>query len=262
MLAAQNIGVDRTMRIHAVAESRDPIREAREDLAVAYRGAAHFRFDDTIWNHFTLRLPGQPHHFLVKPHGLLFSEVTAENLIVVDTEGRTVEGRGTAERTAVCIHAAIHQAIERATCVLHVHPPYATWLATIDGGRLLPVNQDSLRFYNRISYDDYYNGVALDHDEGRRIAGLFQKNNVLLLANHGVIVIGPTVAEAFYNLYYLELSCEQQYKIACAGRAPRLVAPDIAERTARCFDDDKEGPVDFLAAMKRLLGANPAERAR
>lgn len=243
------------MRIHAVAESRDSVREAREDLAVAYRLAAHFRFDDTIWNHFTLRLPGRPNHFLVKPHGLLFSEVTAENLIVVDTDGHTVEGRGVAEQTGVCIHAEIHRAIERAACVLHVHPPYATWLAMLDSGRLLPVNQDSLRFYNRVSYDDRYNGLALDRAEGQRIAGAFERNNVLLLANHGIIVIGPTVAEAFYNLYYFELCCEQQYKIACSGRAPRLVAPDIAEHTAREFESDKGGPVDFLAAMKRLLAA-------
>ena len=250
------------MRMHAVAETRDLVREAREDLAVAYRLAARFRLDDTIWNHFTLRLPGRAQNFLVKPHGLLFTEVTPGNLIVVDTEGRTVEGRGIAERTAVCIHAEIHRTIERAACVLHVHPPYSTWLAMIDGGRLLPVNQDSLRFYNRVSYDDRYNGIALDHAEGRRIADHFDRNNVLLLANHGVIVVGPTVAEAFYNLYYFELSCEQQYRIACSGRAPRLVAPDIAESTAREFDADKDGPVAFLAAMKRLLAAEAADRTR
>src|SRR5437868_6553673 len=128
----------------ALAESVDPIREARVDLAAAYRIAARLSFDDTIWNHFSLRVPGRDDLFLIKAHGLLFEEVTASNLLIVDRDGTVVEGAGKAERSAVCIHSRIHEAIPRAACVLHSHMRHAAWLSMIEGGRLLPVHQNAL----------------------------------------------------------------------------------------------------------------------
>jgi ribulose-5-phosphate 4-epimerase/fuculose-1-phosphate aldolase len=232
----------------------DPIRQARIDLAAFHRLAVRFAMDDGIWNHFSLTVPGRPDLFLVKAHGLLCCEVTASNLIAVDSAGKTVEGQGIAETSGVCIHAPIHRGKADAACVLHSHMRYATWLSMIEGGRLMPINQNSLRYYGRISYDDHYNGLADTPDEGRRMAEVLGDNNVLILANHGVIVTGPTVAEAFYDLYYLELCCKEQFTIVSSGAEPRLIPQDVVALTQSQFAgfDDPAAELFFDALKRRL----------
>jgi ribulose-5-phosphate 4-epimerase/fuculose-1-phosphate aldolase len=242
------------MRLSVVSTGEDAVRQARIDLAAAYRLAARLQFDDTIWNHFSLRVPGEDGLFLVKAHGLLFREITASNLLVVDMEGRTVEGRGHAERSAFCIHSRIHATIPRAACVLHSHMRHAAWLSMVEGGRLLPVHQNALRFYNRISYDDHFCGMATDLDEGQRIANLLGDNNLAILSNHGAVSIAATVAQAFYDLYYLEVSCEEQYMLACSGAKPRLISHEVAERALRDYiEGEPDAPFEYMAAMRRLL---------
>jgi ribulose-5-phosphate 4-epimerase/fuculose-1-phosphate aldolase len=242
------------MSIHALAERQDPVREARIDLAAAFRLAARLNFDDTIWNHFSLTVPGTSDRFLVKPHGLLMKEIRASDLIVVDTAGDTVEGRGVCERSGACIHIGVHMRHPRAACVLHSHMRHATWLSMVEGGRLLPINQNGLRFHNRVSYDDHYNGLAIETEEGRRIADCLGGNNILVLANHGVIAVGPTVAEAFYHLYYFEVSCEEQYMLACSGAKPNLIRQDIAQKTLEQYVEGESGaPFEYFEAMKRML---------
>lgn len=242
--------------ISSSAEAEDPVREARIDLAAAHRLAARFGIDDGIWNHFTLKLPGRPEHFLVKPHGLLCTEIMAGNLIAVDGEGNTVEGQGAAERSAVCIHSRIHRAKPKAACVLHTHMRYATWLSMVEGGRLLPINQNSLRYYGRISYDDDYSGLAFDPAEGDRMARALGDNTILILANHGVIVTGPTVAEAFYDLYYLEVCCKEQFTVVSSGETPRLIAAAVIERARKQFEDGEAGGAElYFEALKRRLDA-------
>ena len=148
------------MALSEVSSTTDPVRQARVDLAAFHRLAARFALDDGIWNHFSLTVPGRPDLFLIKAHGLLCGEVTASNLIAVDGQGNTVDGQGVAERTGVCIHAPIHRAKPGAACVLHTHMRYATWLSMVEGGRLMPINQKSLRYYGRIAYDDHYSGES------------------------------------------------------------------------------------------------------
>jgi ribulose-5-phosphate 4-epimerase/fuculose-1-phosphate aldolase len=242
------------MVVHAYARKDDATRAARIDLAAAFRLAARLGFDDTIWNHFSLAVPGTTDRYLFKPHGLLFKEIRASDLIVLDAEGNTVEGRGTTDRSAACIHIAVHTAHPRAACVLHSHMRHATWLGMVEGGRLLPIHQNGLRFYNRVSYDDAYGGLALDADEGRRIAAALGDNNLLVLANHGVIAVGATVADAFYDLYYFEVSCEEQYMLACSGARPRLIPHEVAQRTLEQYlEGEPNAPHEYFAAMKRML---------
>ena len=169
------------------------------------------------WNHLTLMVPGAADRFLVKAHGLLMNEITASNLIMADVEGNVVEGNGELEQSAFCIHSQIHLGHPNANCVLHAHPPHATWLADVLDGRLEMVNQDNLRFYGRIAYDDDYSGPADDVDEGARMAKAFDGKPVLVSRNHGVTTTGATVADAFYNLYYLEVACKRQH-LLCASR--------------------------------------------
>lgn len=244
------------MTLSAIPVSENLLFRARVELAAAHRLAARFGYDDGIWNHFSLKAPGRPGRYLVKAHGLLCNEITASNLIIVDADGNTVEGQGEAERSGVCIHSTIHTTKADAACILHAHPRYTTWLSMVEDGRLLPVNQNSLRFYGRISYDDDYGGLALEADEGQRMAAVLGANKVLLLANHGVIVTGATVAEAFHDLYYLELCCKDQFTIVSSGAPPRLIPPEVVAHTVAQFEGEgATGAELYFEALKRRLDA-------
>ena len=229
-----------------IETATDPVRQARVDLAAAYQLANRFGYDDGIWNHFTLTVPGADNLFLVKPHGLLMSEVQASNLIVVDRDGTVVEGDGYVETTAFCIHSRIHETIPEAVCVLHAHPPYCNWLADSDGARLEMFDQDSLRFLDRIAYDDDYRGLALDTAEGERMARAFDGRPVLLSRSHGVTVIAPTVAEAFDDLHYMEHVCKRQYRVASSGNRLAMISQTVIKR----LENQDQAP--YRAASARL----------
>src|SRR3982074_3515375 len=171
-------------------------RAARVDLAAAFRLAVRMDLHEGVCNHFTLMLPDGK-RFLLNRYGLHWSEVTASNLLALDADGNVLEGEGEFEKTAFYIHSRIHLANPGAACVLHTHMPYATALTLIENGRLEMVEQNALRFHDYIAYDDTYNGLVVDHAEGDRLARVLGRKRVLFLANHGVIVVGPTVAEAF-----------------------------------------------------------------
>ncbi len=162
-------------------------RRARVDLAAAHRLIARAGLDDGIWNHLSLALPGRTDRFLLKPHGLLFGEVRASDLIVVDLDGRLIEGAGRWEPTAFYIHSRLHRARPELRCVMHGHMPYATALSAARDNRLLPVTQDCLRFHGRVGYYDDYNGLALDESEGDRMVAALGAHDVLFMAHHGVL---------------------------------------------------------------------------
>jgi ribulose-5-phosphate 4-epimerase/fuculose-1-phosphate aldolase len=228
-------------------------RQARIDLAAALRWADRLGLGEGICNHFSFELPERPGHFLINPQGLHWSEVTPGDLAVVDAAGRLVEGRHRVEPTAFFIHGAMHRSKPSAKCVLHTHMPYATALTVTHGGRLEWASQNALKFLGRVAYDDHYNGLALDEAEGERMCAQARDADVLFLANHGVIVCGPTVAEAFDDLYYLERACMLQVLALGTGRPLRTVPERVAGLTARQMAEDREQPALHFAAIKRLL---------
>jgi ribulose-5-phosphate 4-epimerase/fuculose-1-phosphate aldolase len=240
---------------------RDAVWQARVDLAAAYRLANRFGFNEGIDNHFTLMVPGSRDRFLLNAFGLHWSEVTASNLLVVDASGRLVEGDGVVETTAFCIHAPIHKASERAACIMHTHMPHATALGMIEGGRLEWASQNALRFHNDVAYDEDYCGLAMAPEEGERLAHVLNGKRVLMMANHGVTVIGRTVAEAFDDLYFLEKSCEVQLLAMQTGRPLKLIPTQIAESTFR--DDDSAGGAKLhFSALKRILDREEPDYAQ
>src|SRR6478736_5019924 len=164
-------------------------RQARIDLAAAHRLAVIDDYHEAIDNHFTLLVPGRPGRFYLNEFGLHWNEVTASNLIEVAFDGTVVEGTGPADRSAICIHAPIHEATG-AACVLHTHMPYATALSQLEDMTLEMTGQGALQFEGRIAYDYDYNGFAHEHAEGERMAALMGDKVVLMMANHGVVVIG------------------------------------------------------------------------
>ena len=225
---------------------------ARVDLAAAFRLAVRLDLHEGVCNHFSVMLPGD--RFLLNAYGLHWSEVTASNLLALDAEGRMLAGDGEYEKTAFYIHSRIHLANPHATCVLHTHMPHATALTLLEDGRLEMVEQNALRFHDDIAYDDIYNGLVVDNAEGDRLARALGKKRVMFLANHGVIVVGPTVAEAFDLLYYLERACRLQVLARMMGGKRRAVRPEVASAAYRMMRDDapKYAGAHF-GALKRIL---------
>jgi len=224
----------------------------RVDLAAAFRLAVRLDLHEGVCNHFSVMLPGG--RFLLNAYGLHWSEVTASNLLTLDSEGRVLAGEGEYEKTAFYIHSRIHLANPHAACVLHTHMPNATALTLLEDGRLEMVEQNALRFHDDIAYDDVYNGLVVDNTEGDRLARALGKKRVMFLANHGVIVVGPTVAEAFDALYYLERACRLQVLARSMGGRFRPVRKEVIEETYRLIQADtpKYAGAHF-EALKRIL---------
>jgi ribulose-5-phosphate 4-epimerase/fuculose-1-phosphate aldolase len=230
----------------------DKITQARIDLAAALRWAARLGLNEGICNHFSLAVPGTTDRFLINPQGLHWSEITPADLVMTDSDGNVIEGQHQVEATAFFIHGRIHQGKRNAACVLHTHMPYATAIAISDDGRLEWANQNALRFYGRVAYDECYNGLVLDAEEGDRICAQLENADVLFLANHGVIVCGESVAKAFDDLYYLERACLVQVLAQSAGKSLRAVPESIAAMTAKQIAEDKQYLL-HLEALKRVL---------
>jgi ribulose-5-phosphate 4-epimerase/fuculose-1-phosphate aldolase len=192
------------MSVHSLSAARtlDPVKEAKVHLAAAHRLAVFHELEEGIDNHFTVTVPGHDDRYLILPFGLHWSEARASDMIVFDESGRTLEGEGVVELSAQCIHAPIHR-ITRARVVLHTHQTWALALNMLKNNRLLPANQTAAFFHGRIAYDDTYAGTADTLEEGERLAKLMGDKEVMFMKNHGVLVVGDTVAQAYRRLYKL-----------------------------------------------------------
>lgn len=226
----------------------DAIRTAREDLAACFRMAARNGFEEGICNHFSAVVPGHDDLFLVNPYGYAFREITASKLLVCDFHGNVIDGEGQPEATAFYIHAELHRLVPRAKAAFHTHMPYATALSMTEGEPLIWAGQTALKFYGRTAVDENYNGLALGHSEGARIAGSVGNADIIFMKHHGVMVLAPTIAEAWDDLYYLERAAEVQVKAMSTGRKVIPVAPDVAQAT---YDQMRGG--DAESARMHLL---------
>lgn len=240
----------------------DKLQQTRIDLAAAFRLAVRFGLHEGICNHFSCLVPDSEDLILLNPQGLHWSEVTASSLVVINTKGEIVEGDGPIEQTAACIHTRIHEQLPAARCVMHTHMPYATSMTLLEDARLLPLSQTSCMFYRRVAYDDDYNGLAMDMEEGDRIVQCFRDKDILFLASHGVIVTGGSVASAFNDLYYLERACQLQMLAQSTGDECRVLTHDVAKKTAKQFAEEgaEQVPLHF-AALKRLLDRSEPDYA-
>jgi ribulose-5-phosphate 4-epimerase/fuculose-1-phosphate aldolase len=226
---------------------------ARLGLAAALRVASRLGFGEGVCNHFSMEVPGMTGRFLINPQGLHWSEITPADLVVVDAQGRKLSGRHSVEPTAFFIHGSLHRGKPAARCVLHTHMPYATTLTVLQQGRVRWISQNALKFYGRVAYDDEYNGLALDVAEGDRMCAQLGRADVLFLANHGVIVTGPSIACAFDDLYYLERACMLQVLAMNTGGALREIPEAIAAKTANQMAGESAQAQLHFEALQRLL---------
>jgi ribulose-5-phosphate 4-epimerase/fuculose-1-phosphate aldolase len=228
-------------------------RRLRRDLALALRAADHHGFSEGVCNHFSVALGDGSDRFLINPQGLHWSEIGEEDIVMVDGAGTKLGGRHDVEPTAMFIHAAVHRVAGK-RCVLHTHMPFATALTCTQARTLnTTLSQNAMRFHGRVAIDARYNGVALDVEEGARIARAMKDADVAFLANHGVIVCGERVEYAFDDLYYLERACQVQV-IAAASGVP--LAPVDASLAARVADETQAQRLQstlFFESLRRRL---------
>jgi ribulose-5-phosphate 4-epimerase/fuculose-1-phosphate aldolase len=215
----------------------------RCDLAALYRLVAHHRWTDFIYTHISARLPGPDHHFLINKYGVNFHEMRSSDLVRIDLDGRVAEdsGRTTDDVNAAgfTIHSAIHQARPDLICVVHTHSSAGIAVSAMREG-LLPLSQHAMKFYNRLAYHDY-EGVALDLTERERLVRDLGQHKAMILRNHGLLVGGTSIAEAFHQIYMLERACAAQVAALSCGRELTIPAPDVCQHASdqfKSFEND------------------------
>ena len=183
--------------------------QVRVDLAAAYRLVADYGWDDLVFTHISARVPGPEHHFLINPYGMMFEEITASSLVKVDLDGKIVmDSEYSINPAGFTIHSAVHAAREDALCVMHLHTDNGIAVSAQKSG-LLPISQQSLFVLASLGYHDY-EGLALNDDEKPRLVADLGRKTFLILRNHGLLTVGPTVADAFLSMFLLERACKIQ----------------------------------------------------
>ena len=235
----------------------------RVDLAATFRWTAHLNMHEAVANHFSLAVNPEGTRFLMNPNGRHFARITASSLVEIDANDPTTMDRPDApDPTAWGLHGAIHRACPHARCVMHVHSIHATVLASLADSRLPAIDQTSAMFHNRTVVDDHYGGMAFE-EEGARCATLLAdpKTTTMIMGNHGVLVIGRTVAETFNRLYYFERAAETYISALQTGRPLRILPEDVAEKTAQEWEAYPGFADAHLSEIKALLAAQNADYA-
>jgi ribulose-5-phosphate 4-epimerase/fuculose-1-phosphate aldolase len=233
--------------------------QLRCDLAACYRLVAHYGWSDLVFTHITARVPGPEHHFLINPYGLMFDEITASSLVKVDAEcNKVIDSPFPVNPAGFIIHSAVHEAREDAGCVLHTHTRAGVAVSAQQGG-VLPISQQSTFVLAGLAYHEY-EGVAFRPDEKPRLQADLGSANFLMLRNHGLLTVGPTIADAFLSMYVFESTCQIQLSAQAGGPLievnPQIVA-GVAE-SMRVQTSGLGGAFVWPALLRKLdrLGAD------
>ena len=238
--------------------------QERVDLAAAFRWTARLNMHEAVANHFSLSINEDGTRFLMNPNQMHFARIRASDLIVVDAnDPETLEGPNAPDPTAWGLHGGLHRHCAHARCAMHVHSIHATVLASLADSRLPPIDQNCATFYNRHVVDESYGGLAFE-DEGARCARLLTnpKHKVLIMGNHGVMVIGDSVADTFNRLYYFERAAESYIRALQTGRPLRVLSDAVAEKTAQELDDYPGQAERHLSELKAILDAEGSDYAQ
>jgi ribulose-5-phosphate 4-epimerase/fuculose-1-phosphate aldolase len=232
-------------------------RTARIDLAAAFRWFARLNMHESVANHLSVAVSGDGAKFLINPRGRHFARMSASDLLLLDANDPNTPAREDApDPTAWHLHARLHARLPQARCVMHLHPKYATALSALEDPTLYPIDMNTMRFFGRVALDGDFSGMALSDSEGDRVADLMGAGKtVLLMANHGVLVIGPHVAAAFDELYYFERAAETLLTCYATGKALRIVPDSVAALTERQWRDYGQLSIDHLDNIKAILDA-------
>ena len=235
--------------------------QARLDLAACYRIFAHLGWCESIYNHITLRVPGTPDEFLINPYGLLWNEVTASNLVKIDGAGNKVgDNPYPVNLAGFTQHSVFHRNLPHAHAIVHTHTPDTMAVCATEGG-LEASNFYSCFFAGAIGYHDF-EGITVRAEEGVRLVQNAGQHKILMLRNHGPVVMGSTIYEMFLLYYMLQRACEVQVKTAALGR-PIVVPAEVIATHQRDRDNqltDDFGKLDFQAWTRHIDTIDPSWR--
>ena len=237
-------------------------QQLRVDLAAAFRLAARNDWHEGVANHFSAAVSPDGKTFLINPRWRHFSLVRASELLLVDAgDPATMDRPDAPDPSAWSIHSAIHRNLPQARVALHLHPPYCTALAGLKDPTIYPIDQVTARFHNRLAIDLAFGGIASEEAEGERIAATIGNHSAVMMGNHGVTTVAPTVAEAFDAMYHLERAARTMVFAYSTGRPLAVMADDLAEGTAREWETYKGAEHAHFAEMKRILDREGADYA-
>jgi ribulose-5-phosphate 4-epimerase/fuculose-1-phosphate aldolase len=221
----------------SVTPATDPHYEDRIDLAAVFRMTARLNMHEGVANHFSYAVSDDGNQFLINPFGRHFSSVRASELLLLDArDDSTMDKPNAPDPTAWSIHSAMHRNAPQARCVLHVHSKYATVLSSIEQDGLPPIDQNAMRFFDRVSIDTGFDGMGLG-EEAERLTTTLGNNRILIMGNHGVMAVGESIARAFDELYYFERACETYILALTTGKPLRIISDEVAEKTAQQWED-------------------------
>lgn len=230
------------------------VQSLRIDLAAAFRLTVLFDWHESVGNHFSAAVSANGTRFLMNPRWHHFGEMRASDLILLDADDASVMSRPNApDPSGWTIHGAVHRQCPDARVLLHCHPPYATALASLYNPEMLPIDQNTARFFGKLGVDLDFDGIANDAEEGERLASAFQNKCALLMGNHGVSVTGPTVAEAFEELYFLERAAKTLVLAYSTGRSLSIMSDDLAQKTADGWLPYRDQAFAHFDYLKRQL---------
>jgi len=237
----------------------DEIARLRVDLAAAFRLAARNDWHEGVANHFSLAVSDDGKQFLMNPRWRHFSRIKASELLLLDADDAQAMQRPDApDPSAWCIHGALHRALPHARCVLHVHSPYATALASLKDPEIKPVDQNTARYFRRMAIDAHFGGIADVAEEGERIVRALGNHRRMMMGNHGVLVVAETVAEAYDDLFYLERACRNLVLAYSTGRELSVLSDEVAETTAVGWEGYRDSAfAHFAEECRRLDAAEP-----
>jgi ribulose-5-phosphate 4-epimerase/fuculose-1-phosphate aldolase len=237
-------------------------KQLRTDLAAVFRLSARFDWHEAVANHFSLAVSDDGKKFLMNPRWKHFSRIKASDLLLLNADDKSTMARPDApDLTAWSLHGRLHSALPHARCIIHLHPPYATAVASLADPEIKPIDQNTARFFNRVAVDMGYGGMANSDDEGNRIARLMGNRSIMMMGNHGVLICAATVAEAFDLTYYLERSCRNLVLAYQTGQKLHVMSPEVAEKTAQEWEADRDQFHSHFAEMKTILDSEGANYA-
>ncbi|WP_170588038.1 class II aldolase and adducin N-terminal domain-containing protein [Ruegeria arenilitoris] len=237
--------------------------QERVDMAAAFRWTERSNMHEAVANHFSLAVNEDGTQFLMNPNQMHFARIRASDLLLLDAnDPDTMNKPGAPDPTAWGLHGSIHRRCPHARCVMHVHSIFATVLASLADSNLPPIDQNTATFFNRYVIDDEFGGLAFE-SEGERCATMLQdpKKKVMIMGNHGVLVIGNNAADAFNRLYYFERAAETYIRALQTGQPLRVLTDEIAEKTAQELDDYPDQAAAHLREIKAVLDSEGSDYA-
>ena len=245
------------MTVAVAVENPDVEAEARVDLAAVFRWTARSNIHESVANHFSYAVSPDGRQFLINRAGQHFSTIKASDLILMDAKDPDAV-KGLVDPTAIAIHGAMHRNAPQARVVLHLHPKYATALASLEDSSMPPIDQNTARFHNRIAYDDGFDGMGLG-DEAERMTKRLGNKSIMLMGNHGIMTCGTSAALAWDTLYYFERAAENLITALSSGRKLRVLSDEVAEKTAQQWESYDELAYQHLDAIKDILDREEPE---